>query len=283
MDLLERSRRDIIGITMPGFGTTNRTKDNAITLALALSVILRQIPITAQGNDDAGIAEFLLGLVGHDGTEDLAFENSQAWCRKMIELTTGAKEGGLVLGTGDMSELALGWCTMFGDHASHYGVNSGVPKTLIRFLVGWAAGNIVADNADARNALGSILDTPVSPELLTPYGDRISQLTEEQIGPYELHDFTLYWGVRFGTRPRTIARLALHAFDGQYTLGEIVKWQGVFWKRFFAAQYKRSCLPDGPKVGLVCLSPRGDWRMPSDANANLWLADLDKVPLPKES
>jgi NAD+ synthase (glutamine-hydrolysing) len=280
MDLLRRPRPDIICLTMPGFGTTGRTRNNARTLAEALGVTIRTVPITAQAEAGSqGIVEKLLGLVGHDGlVHDLAFENAQAWCRKIIELATAAKEGGLVLGTGDLSELALGWCTMFGDHASHYGVNAGVPKTLVRFLVQWTSAKVFENEKHVQAVLADILDTPISPELLPPSGEEIAQITEEKIGPYELHDFTLYWGVRFGVRPSTIVRLALQAFDSRYTLAEIVKWQRVFWERFFAAQYKRSCLPDGPKVGLVCLSPRGDWRMPSDASAAAWLSDLDQVP-----
>ena len=167
---------------------------------------------------------------------------------------------------------------MFGDHASHYGVNSGVPKTLIRFLVEWTAANVFKNEQQVQNVLADILDTPISPELLRLNGEEIAQITEDKIGPYELHDFTLYWGVRFGIHPSTIVRLALHAFDGRYSLTDMMKWQRVFWQRFFAAQYKRSCLRDGPKVGLVCLSPRGDWRMPSDANPAAWLAGLDCVP-----
>ena len=280
VDLLKQPRKNIICLTMPGFGTTDRTKDNAIKLAEALGATIRSLPITAQTKDGSqGLVEKLLSLVGHDGiTQDLAFENSQAWCRKIIELTTGAKEGGMVLGTGDLSELAIGWCTMFGDHASHYGINSGVPKTLIKFLVEWSAANIFKNEKLVQDVLADILSTPISPELLRPDSGKITQVTEEKIGPYELHDFTLYWGVRFGVKPSTIARIALHAFDGRYSLAEIVKWQRLFWQRFFAAQYKRNCLPDGPKVGLVCLSPRGDWRMPSDADPKIWLADLDQIP-----
>lgn len=277
MDLLRQPRSNIICLTMPGFGTTDETKKNAINLADAFGVTIRTVPITRQSEgDEAGIVEKLFGLVGHDGlTEDLAFENGQAWCRKIIELTTGAKEGGMVLGTGDLSELAVGWCTMFGDHASHYGVNSGVAKTLMRFLVGWAADNVFASQPNVKNILHGTVALLTSPELTRPKDGKIAQVTDKIIGPEDLRDFFLYWGVRFGTKPSAIARLALHAFDERYSLAEIVKWQRLFWQRFFAAQYKRNCLPDGPKVGLVCLSPRGDWRMPSDANPGVWLNDLD--------
>lgn len=281
MDILVRPRTEIVCITMPGFGTTKRTKNNAVLLAEALGVTIRTVPIVSQEEDSSsGIAEKLLDLVGHDGvTEDLTFENAQAWCRKMVELTTGAKEGGMVLGTSDLSELALGYCTMFGDHASHYGVNSGVAKTLIRFLVQWAIKNVFGSEQSVGNVLTDILDTPMSAELLSPAGDQIVQVTQDRIGPYELHDFTLYWGVRFGICPRTIVRLALQAFRKRYSLEEVVKWQRLFWQRFFTSQYKRNCLPDGPKIGLVCLSPRGDWRMPSDAHATAWLRDLDDIEL----
>lgn len=279
MDLLKRPRQDIICLTMPGFGTTGRTKNNAIALAEALGVTIKTIPITSQGEeDDPGIVEKLLGLVGHDGLrEDLAFENSQAWCRKIIELTTGAKEGGMVLGTGDLSELAVGWCTMFGDHASHYGVNSGVPKTLMRFLVRWAADQVFSSQPIVQTILHDTVVLLTSPELKRSSGGEITQITDEIIGPEDLRDFSLSWGVRFGTRPSSIVRLALHAFGYRYSLAELVKWQRIFWQRFFIAQHKRSCLPDGPKTGLVCLSPRGDWRMPSDASSAAWLADIDSV------
>ncbi len=281
MDLLGRSRKDIICITMPGFGTTDGPKANALGLADALGVTISTKPITRQSETDPpGIAEMLLGLVGHDGlTQDLAYENSQAWCRKIIELTTGAVEHGLVLGTGDLSELAVGWCTMFGDHASHYGVNSGVAKTLMRFLMSWAADNIFSDQHSVRSILHDTVTLLTSPELKKAAGNKITQVTDQIIGPEDLRDFFLYWGVRFGTNPSSIARMAFHAFEGKYSLEEIVDWQRVFWKRFFASQYKRSCLPDGCKVGLVCLSPRGDWRMPSDVNESVMLADLDTVPV----
>ena len=280
MDMLERSRKDIICLTMPGFGTTGRTKSLALRLADSLGVTIREVPITAQAVDDEpGIVEKLLGLAHHNGVkEDLTFENAQAWCRKIVELTTGAVERGIVLGTGDLSELAVGWCTMFGDHASHYGVNAGVPKTLIRFLVGWAAEH-ESPNVGVRTTLQESVALLTSPELTRPRNGEIAQITDEKIGPESLRDFFLYWGCRFGVPPSTIAFMANQAFQDKFTLTEVVKWQRVYWTRFFAAQYKRNCVPDSMKAGLVCLSPRGDWRMPSDASSVAWLADLDRVPL----
>lgn len=270
-DILKRDRGDIICLTMPGFGTTSGTKANAIDLASALGVTIRTVPIT-------GIAEQLLGLVGHNGlAQDLTFENSQAWCRKIVELATASKERGFVLGTGTLSELALGHCTMFGDHASHFGINAGLAKTLVKHMVWWEMEHVFANESRVQVPLQRTLDNPMSPELLRPVEDKIGQLSEDMVGPYVLHDFTMWWGVRFGIRPSAIARLGMQAYEGTYDLATIVKWQRVYWTKFFASQYKRNCVPDSTKAGLVCFSPRGDWRMPSDAHPNTWLRDLDSI------
>lgn len=280
VDVLKQNRKDIICLTMPGFGTTSGTKGNAIDLAQALGVTIREIPITAQSPDmSPGIAEQLLSLVGHDGlTQDLTFENAQAWCRKIVELATASCEKGIVLGAGTLSELALGHCTMFGDHASHFGVNAGLAKTLVKHIVHWQMEHVFQGDSRVQDPLRRTLANPMSPELLRSTGDAIAQISEDMVGPYELHDFTQWWGVRFGIRPSTIARLGLQAFEGIYDLKTLVKWQRVFWQKFFAAQFKRNCLPDATKVGLVCYSPRGDWRMASDAKPTIWLQDLDTVP-----
>lgn len=278
MDLIGLPRTNVTGITMPGFGTTSRTKNNAIELCTALGVTLKEIPISQ-------IASEVFNAVGHDINEiNLVFENTQAWSRKLIELATACKFGGIVLGTGDLSELMLGWCTMFGDHASHYGINAGVPKTLISFLIKWTAEVVFEKEPVVQKILLDILATPVSPELLPATGDKITQITEDNIGPYELHDFFGYYFLRFGYQPTKIARLAVAAFihqdrDGKkYSLKDIKYWLEVFLKRFFANQYKRNCLPDGPKVGLICISPRGDWRMPADAESTTWINNWLKIP-----
>ena len=214
--------------------------------------------------------------IGHDPIlHDVTYENTQARERTQILMDLANKEGGILVGTGDLSELALGWCTYNADHMSMYGVNCGVPKTLVRHLV-----ENFAAQADARTArvLRSVLDTPVSPELLPPDEvGQIAQKTEEKIGPYELHDFFLYNGIRWGFTPEKVFRLALYAFDGAYDRETILKWLKTFYRRFFSQQFKRSCLPDGPKVGSVTLSPRGDWRMPSDACATLWLSQIENL------
>ena len=208
----------------------------------------------------------------------LVYENTQAWARKLEELAIASQVKGIVLGTGDLSELALGWCTMFGDHSSHYGVNAGIPKTLISYLIEWTAEVIFEKDNSVQAILHDILDTPISPELLPPHDLEISQKTEEQIGPYELHDFFIYYFLRFGFAPSRIARMALHAFKEKYNLSEIKNWLRIFILRFFQNQFKRNCLPEGPKVGMTCISPRGDWRMPSDASPSVWLADLERIP-----
>lgn len=260
----------IIGITMPGPGTTDRTYQNALTLMKELGVTPKEIPI-----GEACFQHYV--NIGHPAdVYDVTFENAQARERTQILMDVANQEGGLVVGTGDLSELALGWCTYNGDHMSHYGVNSGVPKTLVRHLVSWYADT--ADNKKVSAALYDILDTPISPELLPPDPKgEIAQKTEDTVGPYELHDFFLFHFLRNGFAPAKILKLATLAFDGVYQPEVVCKWLETFYKRFFSQQFKRSCLPDGVKVGSVCLSPRGDWRMPSDSSAALWLEDLKKA------
>ncbi|MEK9173382.1 MAG: NAD(+) synthase [Patescibacteria group bacterium] len=272
-DLLGLPRTNVIGITMPGLGTTDRTKNNALRLMQALGVTVLEIPITP-------VALEIFRSIDHDPKlENLTFENVQAWSRKFIELSIACKEEGIVLGAGDLSELMLGWTTMFGDHASHYGINAGVPKTLISYLIKWTSDVIYKDQSEVRQILEDILSTPISPELLSADQGQIAQKTEGIIGPYELHDFFGYYFVRFGMSPAKIARMAHHAFGSQYSIAEIKKWLSLFITRFFRSQNKRSCLPDGPKVGLTCVSPRGDWRMPSDADPEIWLDSLEsEVP-----
>ena len=262
-DRLELPRKGIIGITMPGFGTTDRTHSNAVTLMEGLGVTVREIPIGA-----AVMQHF--HDIGHDPeVHDVTYENSQARERTQILMDVANQEGGMVLGTGDLSELALGWATYNGDHMSMYGVNASVPKTLVKYLVRWFA--MRTDKPEVADALRDIIDTPISPELIPADAEgNITQKTEDLVGPYELHDFFLYYMLRYGFTPERIYRLALNAFDGAYSPETIKKWLDTFMRRFFNQQFKRSCMPDGPKVGSVCLSPRGDWRMPSDASSALW-------------
>ncbi|MDD5603298.1 MAG: NAD(+) synthase [Eubacteriales bacterium] len=267
--MLKRPLKDIIAYTMPGFGTTNHTYSNAVALIGSLGAELREIDIKP-----ACLLHFR--DIGHDpGQCDVTYENVQARERTQVLMDAANKEGGLVLGTGDLSELALGWCTYNGDHMSMYSVNCGIPKTLVRYMVKWVADTIPDEKL--KNVLYSIADTPISPELLPPdsKGD-ILQKTEDVVGPYELHDFFLYHAVRYGAPPAKIIYLASVAFKGVYGKDEIKKWLGVFFRRFFSQQFKRSCVPDGPKVGTVSLSPRGDWRMPSDAAAEEWLREPDE-------
>lgn len=274
LDLLQLERTRLIALTMPGFGTTTRTRQNAERLAQALGAQFRELPITA-------LSEAIYAAIGHPPEqEDLTFENVQAWLRKLLLFATASQVRGIDLGTGDLSELALGWCTYGGDHLSHYGVNAGVPKTLITYLIGWTADAIFRGDAAVQAVLRDVLATPISPELLRPDADgEIVQRSEDIVGPYELHDFFLYHVLRFGSGPRRLARLALHAFEGRYDLATIRRWLLVFVQRFFASQYKRDALPDGPKVGSGgSLSPRGDWRMPSDASPAAWLAEVESVP-----
>ena len=272
-DRLERDRRGIVGITMPGFGTTDRTYTNATNLMKELGVTIREISIAP------AVTQHFMDL-GHDiNVHDLTYENSQARERTQILMDAAGQMGGFVVGTGDLSELALGWATYNGDHMSMYGVNASIPKTLVKHLVSWAARNM-ADEA-SRTTLLDIVDTPISPELIpADENGNIKQVTEDLVGPYELHDFFLYYVLRFGFRPQKIYYLACRAFDGTgngtaYTNEVILKWLRTFFRRFFTQQFKRSCLPDGPKVGSCSLSPRGDWRMPSDASSDAWLADLE--------
>lgn len=272
-DRLQRDRRGIVGITMPGFGTTDRTYTNATNLMKELGVTIREISIAP------AVTQHFKDL-GHDiNVHDLTYENSQARERTQILMDAAGQMGGFVVGTGDLSELALGWATYNGDHMSMYGVNASIPKTLVKHLVAWAARNM-ADEA-SRETLLDIVATPISPELIpADENGNIKQVTEDLVGPYELHDFFLYYTLRFGFSPQKIYYLACRAFDGTsngtaFAKEIILKWLRVFFRRFFTQQFKRSCLPDGPKVGSCSLSPRGDWRMPSDASSEAWLADLN--------
>ena len=267
-DSLGLDRKGIIGVTMPGFGTTDRTYNNAISLMEALGITIREVPIAP-----AVMQHF--SDIGHDpAVLDVTYENSQARERTQILMDIANQTGGMVLGTGDLSELALGWATYNGDHMSMYGVNAGVPKTLVKYLTRYFASSEEISEKE-RTALLDIIDTPISPELIPAKADgTIKQKTEDLVGPYDLHDFFLYYTLRYGFTPGRICLLACKAFEGEFDRATILKWERVFFRRFFAQQFKRSCLPDGPKVGSVCLSPRGDWRMPSDASAALWLADI---------
>ncbi len=266
-DILALDKQNIHAITMPGFGTSERTYENVKKLSSALGIALDEIDIRPA-------CEQHFKDIGYDAKKhDIVFENAQARERTQILMDKANQLGALVVGTGDLSELALGWCTYCGDHMSMYNVNCGVPKTLVKYLVQWVADTRSDDAACA--VLADILATPISPELLpADKQGEVSQKTEDTIGPYELHDFFLYHIVRFGARPRKVLLLAEQAFSNSYPAGEIKKWLKVFIERFFAHQFKRSCVPDGPKVGSVSLSPRGDWRMPSDACAETWLAEL---------
>ena len=266
--MLSLDRKGIIAITMPCFGTTKRTRSNAELLALSLDVDFRTVDISESVKShfrDIG-----------QSLEDysVTYENGQARERTQVLMDVANKEGALVIGTGDLSELALGWATYNGDHMSMYGVNGGVPKTLVRYLVRFVAET--TDNEVESKVLFDILATPVSPELLPAKNGEISQVTEDLVGPYELHDFLLYHVVRLSVSPGKVYRLALHAFDKVYDEDTIYKWLRTFIRRFFNQQFKRSCLPDGPKIGTITLSPRSDWRMPSDADSQIWLDDLDK-------
>lgn len=275
-DKLQLSRKGIVGVTMPGFGTTDRTYNNAVNLMKSLGITLHEISIA-----DAVKQHF--NDIGHDiNVHDVTYENSQARERTQILMDLSNQLGALVIGTGDLSELALGWATYNGDHMSMYGVNAGVPKTLIKYLVKFVA--MSEDSDETRSILLDIIDTPISPELIpADEAGNITQKTEDLVGPYELHDFFLYHIIRFGYRPSKIFMLARKAFDGSnpeapfYDDETIKKWLTIFLRRFFNQQFKRSCLPDGPKVGSVSLSPRGDWRMPSDASSALWLKECEQI------
>ena len=269
MGMLHRPASDIIAVTMPCFGTTDRTKNNAVLLAERMGAALQTIPI-----GDTVRSHFR--DIGHSmDDQDVTFENAQARERTQVLMDIANQTGGLVIGTGDLSELALGWATYNGDHMSMYGVNAAIPKTLVRHLVEYVARDNLKKDQELTHVLEDILDTPVSPELLPAVQGEISQRTEDLVGPYELHDFFLYYIIRWGFPPRKVLRLAEAAFGRRYSREVLLKWLRNFYRRFFAQQFKRSCLPDGPKVGSVALSPRGDWRMPSDAVARLWLEELE--------
>ena len=268
-DSLDLPRDGILAITMPCFGTTDRTYQNACVMSKAVGAELREIPIRDS------VRSHFQDIGQEESVHDVTYENAQARERTQVLMDVANQLGGLVVGTGDLSELALGWATYNGDHMSMYGVNAGVPKTLVRHLVRYSAEN--CGDPALRDALMDVLDTPVSPELLPPEEGQISQKTEDLVGPYELHDFFLYYVLRYGFSPEKIYRLAKAAFAGDYEDAVILKWIKNFYRRFFSQQFKRSCLPDGPKVGAVGLSPRGDWRMPSDACSRIWLDEVESL------
>ena len=265
-DLLGRDRKGILAVTMPCFGTTKRTRSNAEILARELGADFREV------NIGKAVEQHFADIGQSMEDQSVTFENAQARERTQVLMDLANQRGGLVIGTGDLSELALGWATYNGDHMSMYAVNASIPKTLVRHLVAWEADRL---GGRIGEVLRDILDTPVSPELLPPKDGEIAQKTEDLVGPYELHDFYLYYAIRWGFPPRKVLRLAQRAFDGRYERDTLLKWLKNFYRRFFSQQFKRSCLPDGPKVGSVALSPRGDWRMPSDAVAKLWLDELE--------
>jgi NAD+ synthase (glutamine-hydrolysing) len=269
-DKMGISRKSILGVTMPGYGTSGRTYNNALSLMRSLGISIKEINITAA-------CEQHFKDIGHNAdVHDITYENTQARERTQILMDLANKTGGIVIGTGDMSELALGWATYNGDHISMYGVNAGIPKTLVKHLIKWVSENCLDEKAQA--VLSDILNTPVSPELLpVDKAGKMTQFTEDVVGPYELHDFFLHNLLRYGFSPSKIFFLANQAFAGIYDNKTTVKWLDIFYRRFFSQQFKRSCLPDGPKVGSVNLSPRGDWRMPSDASAECWLAEIRRL------
>lgn len=290
LDLDGRPRSDLVCVTMPGFGTSDGTRDNASVLAESLGARLHTMPIgeisravlTSMGHPSVesvgSVDELISRLREHPEYGDVTLENVQARVRTLVLMTLANRQGGIVVGTGDLSEKALGWSTYAGDHIAMYDVNAGVPKTLLQFVIRWVANEVAVSWSDSerlRDVLFAILDTPISPELLpADAAGQIAQLTEETIGPYELHDFFLYHQIRHGARPARILDLATHAFGGRYDDETLVHWLRVFIKRFFTQQFKRSCTADAPKVGNVALSPRGDWRMPSDASAAAWMAEI---------
>ncbi len=267
-DLLGKDHKDILTVTMPGFGTTDRTYNNALELAKSLGTTIREISIVDS------VRQHFKDIGQDEAVQDVTYENSQARERTQILMDLANKMNGMVIGTGDLSEMALGWATYNGDHMSMYAVNVSIPKTLVRYLVRY-----YADETDERTAavLYDVLDTPVSPELLPPENGEIAQKTEDIVGPYELHDFFLYYMMRYGFTPGKIYRLAKTTFQGVYNSETILKWMKIFYRRFFSQQFKRSCVPDGPKVGTVSLSPRGDLRMPSDACVNIWMKEIDTL------
>jgi NAD+ synthase (glutamine-hydrolysing) len=265
-EIMNWDYRDIIAITMPGFGTTSRTKNNATLLCEALGVTLKEIDITP-------ICRLEFDAISHDIDEhSVTYENVQARARTSILMNLANKEGGLVIGTGDLSEIALGWSTYNGDHMSMYALNSGIPKTLIRYVIEY-----FKSNPNISTIIDDILDTPISPELLPHDNDKITQETEDIVGPYELHDFFLYHFIKYGASPSKIRYLAKKAFKDKYDIDTITKWLKLFIRRFFTQQFKRSCMPDGPKVGTISLSPRADWRMSSDSDMSLWLEELNSI------
>lgn len=268
-DLLGKDRSGITAVTMPGFGTTDRTYDNAVNMIRCIGAEFVEVDIK-------NAVRVHFSDIGQDeSVHDVTYENGQARERTQILMDLANKKGGMVIGTGDMSELALGWATYNGDHMSMYGVNASVPKTLVRHLVGYYADT--CEKKELSDILYDVLDTPVSPELLPPENGQISQKTEDIVGPYELHDFYLYYVLRFGFEPEKILRLAEIAFEGVYTRAFMLKWLKTFYRRFFSQHFKRSCLPDGPKVGTVAVSPRGDLRMPSDASGTIWMSQLEEM------
>ena len=254
---------------MPCFGTTARTRSNAEILAERLGATLKVVDISN------AVKQHFKDIGQSMTDQDVTFENAQARERTQVLMDIANQTGGLVIGTGDLSELALGWATYNGDHMSMYAVNASIPKTLVRHLVAHVAGDKAGEDEALSHVLEDILDTPVSPELLPAIEGEITQKTEDIVGPYELHDFFLYYAVRWGFSPRKVLRLAEQAFGRSYDRATLLKWLKNFYRRFFSQQFKRSCMPDGPKVGSVTLSPRGDWRMPSDAVAALWLDELE--------
>ena len=269
MKLLGRPMTDIIAVTMPCFGTTDRTRNNAVVLAERMGASLRTVDISQSVRSH-------FRDIGHDPEDhDVTYENAQARERTQVLMDVANRTGGLVIGTGDLSELALGWATYNGDHMSMYGVNASIPKTLVRHLVGYLSRD--EEEPELHDVLEDILDTPVSPELLPAVKGEISQRTEDLVGPYELHDFFLYYIIRWGFAPGKVFRLAQHALGRKYSREVILKWLKSFYRRFFTQQFKRDCLPDGPKIGTVALSPRGDWRMPSDARAAVWLSEVEAL------
>ncbi|MCR4867910.1 MAG: NAD(+) synthase [Lachnospiraceae bacterium] len=270
-DLLSLDRKGILAVTMPGFGTTDRTHDNAVQLIHELKATFREVNIAAS------VRQHFADIDHDEAVHDVTYENGQARERTQILMDLANKHGGMVIGTGDLSELALGWATYNGDHMSMYGVNASVPKTLVRHLVAYVAAECENKAPKLREILLDVLDTPVSPELLPPKEGEIAQKTEDLVGPYELHDFFLYYVMRYGFTPSKIYRLAQKAFQGVYEDEVIKKWLVTFYRRFFSQQFKRSALPDGPKVGSVALSPRGDWRMPSDASGALWITEAEEL------
>ena len=267
-DMLGRERKGILAVTMPCFGTTERTRSNAELLAVELGTDFREV------NIGKAVEQHFVDIGQSMENHDVTFENAQARERTQVLMDLANRRGGLVIGTGDLSELALGWATYNGDHMSMYGVNASIPKTLVRHLVACEADRL---GGRAGEVLRDILDTPVSPELLPPRDGEIAQKTEDLVGPYELHDFFLYYAIRWGFPPRKVFRLATCALGDRYSRETLLKWLKNFYRRFFSQQFKRSCLPDGPKVGSVTLSPRGDWRMPSDAATKLWLDELEEM------